>query len=37
VNKILHDPITGLKEESQNGSAIPFVAVLRRLFRLDKE
>lgn len=36
VNKILHDPITGLKEESQNGSAIPFVAVLRRLFKLDK-
>jgi glutamyl-tRNA reductase len=35
VKKILHDPITGLKEESQNGSAIPFVAVMRRLFKLD--
>jgi glutamyl-tRNA reductase len=35
VNKILHDPVTGLKEESQNGSAIPFVAVIRRLFKLD--
>ncbi len=35
VNKILHDPITGLKEESQNGSALPFVAVMRRLFKLD--
>jgi glutamyl-tRNA reductase len=37
VNKILHDPITGLKEESQESSAIPFVAVLRRLFKLDQE
>ncbi|MBN1614427.1 MAG: glutamyl-tRNA reductase [Deltaproteobacteria bacterium] len=35
VNKILHDPITGLKEESRDHDAIPYVATIRRLFRLD--
>jgi glutamyl-tRNA reductase len=35
VNKILHDPITGLKEESQDHAARPYVAALRRLFHLE--
>jgi glutamyl-tRNA reductase len=35
VNKILHDPITGLKEESQDHDALPYIAAVRRLFRLD--
>ena len=34
VNKILHDPITGLKEESWGRDALPYVAAIRRLFRL---
>jgi len=34
VNKILHDPTTGLKEESQERDALPLVAAIRRLFRL---
>ena len=35
INKILHDPIISLKEESQDYAAIPYVAALRRLFRLE--
>ncbi len=35
VNKILHDPVTGLKEISENGGADPYVAALRRLFGLE--
>jgi glutamyl-tRNA reductase len=35
INKILHDPITGLKEESRDQSALPYIAALRRLFGLD--
>jgi len=35
VNKLLHDPMTCLKEESQEGAARAYVAALRRLFRLD--
>ena len=35
INKILHDPITGLKEESQDQSALPYIAAVRRLFGLD--
>ncbi len=35
VNKIIHDPIIGLKEESQDGGDTPYVAAFRRLFRLD--
>ena len=35
VNKILHDPITGLKEESRDNDALPYIAAIRRLFRLD--
>lgn len=34
VNKILHEPMTGLKEESREKDALPFVAAVRRLFRL---
>ena len=35
VNKILHDPVTGLKEESQTNGAMPYVAAVRKLFRLE--
>jgi len=35
MNKILHDPIVALKQESQFYAAIPYVAALRRLFKLD--
>jgi glutamyl-tRNA reductase len=34
VNKILHDPITGLKEESLEKDELPYVAAIRRLFQL---
>jgi glutamyl-tRNA reductase len=34
INKILHDPMTGLKEESRDKDALPFVAAVRRLFNL---
>ena len=34
VNKILHDPITGLKEESREKDELPYVAAVRRLFKL---
>jgi glutamyl-tRNA reductase len=34
VNKILHDLMTGLKEESRERDALPFVAAIRRLFNL---
>jgi len=34
INKILHDPVTGLKEESQSNGAMPYVAAIRKLFRL---
>ena len=37
VNKILHDPIMSLKEESLNGGADPYVAAIMRLFRLEHE
>mgnify|MGYP001051988384 CR=1 FL=1 len=37
VNKILHDPITSLKEESQNSGADPYVAAIIRLFRLEED
>jgi glutamyl-tRNA reductase len=35
INKILHDPIIGLKEESRDQSALPYIAAIRRLFGLD--
>jgi len=34
VNKILHDPMIGLKEESRQKDALPYVAAVRRLFNL---
>ena len=34
VNKILHDPIAGLKEESIAKDELPYVAAVRRLFKL---
>jgi glutamyl-tRNA reductase len=37
VNKILHDPIISLKEESQDYAAISYVAALRRLFKMEDE
>jgi len=37
VNKILHDPITLLKEETRNSDADPYVAALMRLFKLEKD
>ena len=37
INKILHDPVTGLKEESQSNGAMPYVAAIRKLFRLGPE
>jgi len=37
VNKILHDPITSLKDESQNSGADPYVAAIMKLFRLEEE
>ena len=37
LNKVLHHPISALKEECQNGGAIPSIAAVRRLFGLDNE
>jgi glutamyl-tRNA reductase len=37
VNKMLHDPITRLKEESQNGGADSYVAAIKRLFKLEAD
>ena len=34
VNKILHDPIIGLKEESREKDELQYVAAVRRLFKL---
>ena len=34
VNKILHEPTVGLKEESQDKDSLPLVAAVRRLFKL---
>ena len=34
VNKMLHDPVTGLKEESREGDELPYIAAIRRLFKL---
>ncbi len=35
VNKIIHDPISSLKEESQDNGTASFLVVARRLFKLD--
>jgi len=34
VNKILHDPVVGLKKESRDGEADSYVAVIKKLFKL---
>jgi glutamyl-tRNA reductase len=36
INKILHDPIVSLKEESQDSGVASYVAALRRLFKLEE-
>jgi glutamyl-tRNA reductase len=36
MNKILHDPIISLKEESQDYGVMAYVAALRRLFKLEE-
>ncbi len=36
LNKVLHDPITGLKEESQTNGGMPYIAAIRRLFKLEE-
>lgn len=36
VNKIIHDPIAGLKEESQENTTEAYLAAARRLFKLDE-
>lgn len=35
LNKVLHDPITGLKEEICEDGGLSYIAAIRRLFRLD--
>ncbi len=37
VNKILHDPIVGLKEKTMNRSAKPYIAAVKHLFNLEDE
>lgn len=37
LNKVLHDPITGLKEETQEDGAKSYIAAIRRLFKLEDE
>ncbi|MBN1548976.1 MAG: glutamyl-tRNA reductase [Syntrophaceae bacterium] len=37
VNKILHDPIVGLKDKSMDQSAKPYVAAIKHLFNLEDE
>lgn len=37
TKKILHYPVTVLKEESRNNCSAPYVAVVRKLFRLDDD
>ncbi|HPL63764.1 MAG TPA: glutamyl-tRNA reductase [Syntrophales bacterium] len=35
LNKILHGPVTGLKEASRNSGALPYIEAVRKLFKLD--
>lgn len=37
LNKVFHDPIVGLKEETQEGGAVPYIAAIRRLFKLEED
>lgn len=36
LNKVLHGPVTGLKEASRNSGALPYIAAIRKLFKLDE-
>jgi glutamyl-tRNA reductase len=35
LNKVLHEPISSLKDESRENGAVTMIAVIRKLFRLD--
>lgn len=35
LNKVLHDPISNLKDESRENGAVSCIAVIRKLFHLD--
>jgi glutamyl-tRNA reductase len=37
LNKVLHDPIIGLKEETRDNGGAPYIAAMRRLFKLDED
>jgi glutamyl-tRNA reductase len=37
VNKILHDPIVGLKDKTMHRSAKPYIAAIKHLFNLEDE
>jgi glutamyl-tRNA reductase len=37
VNKIIHDPITSLKDESQEDGLTSSLVMVRRLFKLDSD
>ncbi|MCU0581607.1 MAG: glutamyl-tRNA reductase [Syntrophales bacterium] len=37
VNKILHDPIVGLKDKTIHRSAKPYIAAIKHLFKLEDE
>ncbi|MDP2267883.1 MAG: glutamyl-tRNA reductase, partial [Deltaproteobacteria bacterium] len=37
VNKIIHDPITSLKDESQENGLTASLVMVRRLFKLDQD
>jgi glutamyl-tRNA reductase len=37
VNKIIHDPITSLKDESQENGLTSSLVMVRRLFKLDQD
>jgi glutamyl-tRNA reductase len=34
---VLHDPITGLKEETKENGGLSYIAAIRRLFKLDNK
>ena len=35
LNKVLHEPISNLKDESRENGAVTMIAVIRKLFKLD--
>ncbi len=36
LNKVLHEPISNLKDESRENGAVTMIAVIRKLFKLDE-